>query len=279
MAFVAPVEFYSATGIRHPAHGTRHAAPAIRPSVLPAVRRCAQGVAGLLERHLARKCGALIALLTCLALTTALVAQGYVSASIGRDSAGLRIADPMTATVNWLFVLANFGLSLVVIGTAAIALRRFPLAALIGMGWVLASLAAGTVYNALATPVLSTWLCGALGVGGALINHIVVGDEVIRTCLVFLQDVTEMVGAAMLGAVLFRLEGGARAVGICALALASWSFFDLMVSAVSTGPLIDWSDVVSATLRALQCAFSGAWFWSRSRGDSGRPERLSASVP
>jgi hypothetical protein len=239
------------------------------------VRRYGRGVAEFLERHLARKCGALIALLSCLALTAALVTQEYVCATIGRDGADLRTVDPMNATVSWLFVLANFGLSLVVIGTAVVALRRFPLAAFTGMGWVLASLGAGTVYNALATPVLSTWLCGALGVGGTVIDNVVVGDEVVRTCLVFLQDVTEMVGAAMLGAVLFRLERGARIVGICAFALAGWSLFDLMVSAVSTGPILHWSDVVSTILRALQCALSGAWFWRRSRADSGNQEGLS----
>jgi hypothetical protein len=239
------------------------------------VRRYGRAVAGFLERHLARKCGALIAFLSCLALTAALVTQEYVYASIGRDGADLRTVDPMNATVSWLFVLANFGLSLVVIGTAAAALRRFPLAALVGMGWALASLGAGTVYNALATPGLSAWVCGALGVGGTPIDQVVIGDEVVRTCLVFLQDVTEMIGAAMLGAVVIRLERGAQIVGACTLALAGWSLCDLMVSAVLTGPILHWSDVVSTILRAFQYAISGAWFWSRSRGDSGNPEGLS----
>lgn len=231
-----------------------------------------RGLAGFLDRRLARKRGALIALVSCVALTAALITQEYVYASIGRDGAELRSVNLMNATVGWLFVLANFGLSLIVIGTAATALQRFPLAALIGMGWVLTSLGAGTIYNALATPAVSTWLCGALGMRGTLIDHVVVGDEVVRTCLVFLQDVTEMIGAAMLGAVIIRLERAARMVGACALALAVWSLFDLIVSAVLTGPILHWSDVVSTILRAFQCAVSGTWFWFRSEGDSGRKE-------
>ena len=54
--------------------------------------RCGRGLARFLERRLARKCGAVIAFLSCLALIAALVAQEYARASIGLDR-----ADPMTA--------------------------------------------------------------------------------------------------------------------------------------------------------------------------------------
>lgn len=236
-----------------------------------------QATAAFLERHLARKGGALIALLSGLVFTAALVTQGYVYLSTGRDATDLMMVDPMNATISWLFMLANLGLSLVVIGTAATVLGRFPLAAFIGMSWVLASLGAGILYNALATPVFSTGLCGVLGMGGALIDHTVVGDEVVRTCLVFLQDVTEMIGAAMLGAVVIRLERRARIVGFCVLAMAAWSLFDLMASACFAGPIVYWTEFIPTVLCALQCALSGAWFWSRSRTDSGGHESASES--
>ncbi|MBV8818200.1 MAG: hypothetical protein JO022_07565, partial [Acidobacteriaceae bacterium] len=127
-------------------------------------------------------------------------------------------------------------------------------------------------YNALDTAAFSNWLCEPLGLGTtSSINNVVIGDEVTRTCLIFLQDVTQMIGGAMLGALLMRLDRGARMLAISILTVSAWSLVDLVASAFLTGPILHWSDDTLTVLSAAQCAASAVWFWQRSR----RSEALS----
>lgn len=216
-----------------------------------------------LERHLARGTGAAVGLLSCVAFITVLGTQAVVYPNI--SCIGLLPFNATTSMMEWLRVLANTGLSLVVIGTATVALQRFPIAVLIGTVWLLVSHGILALYHGLAMPVFSDWLCGLLGISGASINHVVIGDEVTQTCLIFLQDVTQMIGATMLGVLVFQLDRSARLAGASILALAAWSLFDLTVSALLTGPILYWSDLAFTLLCAIQCGVSAAWFWSRFR--------------
>ncbi len=233
----------------------------VRPKVPAALAR----TSAFVERHLARRAGALSAALTAAAFFAAVGLQEWVV--YGQPFGSPPGKAGVDALIGSLYLAANVGTGLALTGVAAVAVPQFPWASLIGLGWLLLSHTFANFYNLVTTPEVYNWVCDLLGirVGAANTGGLIVDDEAVRTALIFYQDVTQMIGGVMLGAVTLRLSKQARPSSYLFMALAAWAVFDMTVSAFGPNAVLHWSDVTFTLLSGAQGAICAAWFWRRSR--------------
>jgi hypothetical protein len=195
----------------------------------------------------------------------AITIQEWAYAQVGRHRPDLLAANPANLAASWVFVLANLGLSWVVLSAAATVVKRYPLAACTGALLLLASHLGLDIDYLGMTTTGSEWVDRALGGEGASLKSTVIGDDVTQMCLLFVVDWLQVLGSAMLGSLFWHMDHGGRRAASAFFAFSAWAFLDLLCGDIMQLDIQPVSEVVFCGLSIALCVTVALWLTERAR--------------